>query len=270
MQKESQMSTYAMLNDLTKCIGCRACQVACKEWNQLKYERTYFSNARDNPLQLAAETYTRVDCIYLPDEDESLPERWYFRRHMCMHCDDAACVAACPVSALVKTAEGAVVYDEWKCIGCRYCMLGCPFSIPKYEWNNWNPAIRKCTLCADRVGAGEEPACSKVCLTDAITFGPRDEQLSNAHDRIAVKPDRYENHVYGENEVGGTNVLFLSAKAVPMSVLNFRTDLGDESYPSYTWASLSKVPYLAVVVAVVMSIIYFITHRRMPEVGKQK
>lgn len=263
-------SKYVMLNDLTKCIGCRACQVACKEWNQLEYDRTYFSNTRDNPVRLASNTYTQVEYKYLPDSDPSLPERWFYRRHMCMHCEEAACVSACPVGALVKTDEGPVIYDEWKCIGCRYCMLGCPFSIPKYEWDNWNPGIRKCTMCFDRVGANEEPACSKACLTDAIIFGEREEILTDARNRIAADPAKYQNYVYGEKDVGGTSVLFLSTKEIPLENFGFRTDLGEEPYPSYTWASLSKVPYVAVVVAVLMSIIYFITHRRIPEVGKKK
>jgi formate dehydrogenase iron-sulfur subunit len=258
-----------MLNDLTKCIGCRACQVACKEWNQLDYERTYFTNSRDNPVHLDWDTYNRVEYKFLPDYDPSLPERWYFRRHMCMHCEDAACVSACPVAALVKTEQGAVVYNEWKCIGCRYCMLACPFSIPKYEWDNWNPAISKCNLCFDRIGGNEEPACAKVCLTDAIVFGQREEILTEAHDRIAAAPARYQDYVYGEKDVGGTSVLFLSTKDITLPEFGFRTDLGEQPYPAYAWASLSKVPYVAVFVAVLMSIIYFITHRRMPGAGKQ-
>lgn len=263
------MSTYAMLNDLTKCIGCRSCQVACKEWNELEYRTTSFTNTRDNPPELEAETYTRIENRYLPDDDPLLPKRWYFRRHMCMHCEEAACVAACPVEALVKTPEGPVVYDEWKCIGCRYCMIACPISIPKYEWNVWNPVVRKCTMCFDRIGANEEPACSKACLTDAVTFGPKDEILADAHARIAAEPGKYQDVVYGENEIGGTSILFLSTAEVPLEHFGFRMDLGDSPYPAYTWASLAKVPYVAVIVAVLMSVIYFITHRRMPEVGKK-
>ncbi|MFH1676905.1 MAG: 4Fe-4S dicluster domain-containing protein [bacterium] len=263
------MSTYAMLNDLTKCIGCRACQVACKEWNGLTYSKTYFSNDRNNPVHLGAETYTRIVYTGVPNKDPSAPERLFYRRRMCMHCEEAACVAACPVGALVKTEEGPVVYDEWKCIGCRYCMLACPFSVPRYEWEDWNPAIRKCTFCFDRIGADEEPACSKVCLTDAVIFGPREDIIAEAHKRIAAEPARYQDCVYGEKEVGGTSVMFLSTMAAPLTEIGFRTDLGEQPYPTYSWAALSKVPYIAVFVGVLMSIIYFITHRRMPEAGKK-
>ncbi len=258
-----------MLNDLTKCIGCRACQVACKEWNDLEYHRTYFTNTRDNPPKLEAATYNRLEYNYLPDTDPALPQRWYYRRHMCLHCEDPACVAACPVEAFVKTEEGAVVYDEWKCIGCRYCMLACPFTIPKYEWKSWNPAVTKCTFCFDRIGAGEEPACSKVCLTDAVIFGNREDIIADAHARIAAAPDRYQDTVYGEKAVGGTAVMFLSTKDITLDDFGFRTDLGEASYPSYSWASLSKVPYVAVIVAALMSVIYFITHRRMPGAEKK-
>jgi len=262
------MSTYAMLNDLTKCIGCRACQVACKEWNQLQYEHTYFTNSFDNPPRLDASTYNRIEYRFLPDEDPSLPERWFFRRHMCMHCEDPACVSACLVGALKKTTTGAVVYNPGKCIGCRYCMLACPFSVPKYEWNHWKPFVKKCTLCFDRLSADMKPACAKVCLAGAIKFGPREEILADARGRLSAEPERYQNHVYGEQEVGGTSVMFLSTSAVPLTRLGFRDDLGNKAYPSFTWASLSRVPYVAIGVAVLMTIIYFITHRRMPEAGK--
>jgi len=257
------MSKYAMLNDLTKCIGCRSCQVACKEWNNLKYERTYFDGHRDHPADLDADTYNRIQFNYLPDYDKALPERYYFRRHMCMHCEEPACVSACPVGALVKTDEGPVIYEEWKCIGCRYCMLACPFGIPRYEWDNWNPGISKCTFCFDRIGGSEEPICSKTCLTDAVTFGPREEILAAAHARITAEPERYQDYVYGENDIGGTSVMFLSTKYIPLDAFDFRTDLGNDPYPTYTWASLSKVPYIAVIVAALMTVVYFITHRRM-------
>lgn len=262
------MPTNAMLNDLTKCIGCRACQVACKEWNQLKYERTYFTNTRDNPVRLDANTYNRIEHRFLPDMDASLPERWYYRRHMCMHCQEPACVSACPVSALVKTPEGAVVYKKDKCIGCRYCMLACPFSIPTYEWDSWKPYIHKCTLCFDRIGAGEEPACSKVCLTDAITFGLRDDKVVEAHSRIDGEPERYQPVVYGEEEVGGTNMLFLSTSAISLPAFGFRDDLGNKPFPDLTWAAISKVPAIAIGVGVILTIVYFIRNRRMPETKK--
>ncbi len=266
------MSTYAMLNDLTKCIGCRACQVACKEWNELEYETTSFTNTRDNPPRLNSDTYTRIEYKYLPDDPNlgpSQPERWYYRRHMCNHCEEPACVSACPVGALKKSVEGAVVYLEGKCIGCRYCMLACPFAIPKYEWDQWKPFVRKCTMCFDRIKGGEQPACSKACLTGAIKFGPRDETMAEARLRIVEKPGRYQPQVYGETEVGGTSVLFLSTSAVALPDFGFRTDLGDKPYPDFTWAALSKVPALAIGVGVLMSIIYFITHRKMPEAGKK-
>jgi formate dehydrogenase iron-sulfur subunit len=271
MQKESRMSTYAMLNDLTKCIGCRACQVACKEWNELEYGRTYFTNTRDNPPVLQAETYTRIEHKYLPDVEESLPQQWYYRRHMCHHCETPSCVSVCPVGGLTKTAEGPVAHDADACIGCRMCQMACPFGIPKHDAGSIIATMHKCNLCYDRVNGGQEPACSKACLTDAITWGPREDQLDKAHHRIAMDPDRYQDQVYGENVVGGTSVLFLSTNDISLDEFGFRTDLGEQVYTGgYSWSVLSRIPGFAVAMGVVLGTICFITHRRMPFMAKKK
>lgn len=265
------MSTYAMLNDLTKCIGCRACQVACKEWNQLEYGRTYFTNTRNNPPVLESETYTRIEYKYLPDMDPSLPERWYYRRHMCHHCETPGCVSICPVGALEKRPEGPTAHDPETCIGCRMCQLACPFGVPKYEADTIVATMHKCTLCYDRIDNGEEPACAKACLTDAITWGTRDDRLDEAHARIAAAPGRYQSEVYGENVVGGTTVLFLSTADLSLDEFGFRTDLGNQVYTGgYGWSVLAKIPGFAVAMGAVLGLFCFITQRRMPLMAAKK
>jgi formate dehydrogenase iron-sulfur subunit len=133
-----------------------------------------------------------------------------FVKRQCMHCQDPACVSACPVGALQKLENGAVVYDCSRCIGCRYCMVACPFGVPKFEWAEALPRIRKCTFCVDRQDRGLEPACAAACPTGALTFGDRDTLIADAEARIEADPERYVHHVYGKEEVGGTSWMYLS------------------------------------------------------------
>jgi formate dehydrogenase iron-sulfur subunit len=173
-----------------------------------------------------------------------------FVRQM-MHCESPTCASVCPVGALVKTAGGPVVYDGDKCMGCRYCMQACPFSIPTYEWDSALPRVRKCTLCNDRVAAGLPTACAAVCPTGATKFGDRDALIEEAEARIRANPDKYVNHIYGVEEVGGTSVLLLSD--VPFETLGYRTSLSKEPLPLLTWNVLQKIPNLVTVGSVVMA-----------------
>ena len=179
-----------------------------------------------------------------------------------MHCLEPACVSVCPVTALQKTELGPVIYDESRCIGCRYCMLACPFGIPKYEWDSPLPKVQKCIMCYEkRVAGGEQPACTQVCPTGATKFGDRDALIAEARARIAAEPDRYVNHIYGVTEAGGTSVLFLSP--IPFADLGFKTDVRDEPYPKLTWDILSKIPSIVSVGGVLLFGIYWVIHRRM-------
>jgi formate dehydrogenase iron-sulfur subunit len=155
--------------------------------------------------------------VQVVEEDGELHR--VFVKRQCMHCVDPACVSACPVGALQKTDEGPVVYDCTRCIGCRYCMVACPFGVPKFEWGEPLPKIQKCTFCADRQAEGLEPACSAACPTGALTFGDRDALIAEAEARIEANPDLYVPHVYGRDEVGGTSWLYLSP--VPFEELGF-------------------------------------------------
>lgn len=256
---------FALLNDGTRCIGCHSCENACREYNNLPPFKTGPDGEILYPEKLDADTFTRIESRTIPASDSNTPETQTFRRYMCNHCLHPSCASACPVGALVKSPEGPVYYRPERCIGCRYCVNACPFSIPKYQWDSPKPFVRKCTMCYEKVAGGEPTSCASVCPAGAIKFGYRDELLEEARQRIAQDPDRYHNHIYGEHEVSGTNVLYLSSSVIPLEDFGFLMNLGDESYPSLTWAALSRVPGIALYVVVWVTFVYFITQHRIPE-----
>ena len=196
-----------MLVDLTKCIGCGWCAEACHEWNQLQGEQGPGQENQEGESCLSAETWTLPE---LHEIEKDGQQHRVFVKRQCMHCQDPACVSACPVGALQKLESGAVVYDCSRCIGCRYCMVACPFGVPKFEWAEALPRIRKCTFCVDRQDRGLEPACAAACPTDALTFGDRDALIAEGEARIEADPELYVHHVYGKEEVGGTSWMYLS------------------------------------------------------------
>lgn len=208
----------AVLMDITQCVGCRKCEFACGQAAGFRVppiesfdDRTVFEHDR----RPGPASYTVVN-RYAPG---AYPER--FVKVNCLHCNEPACASACLVGALQKTATGAVVYDAWKCMGCRYCMVACPFQVPAYEYDNaFTPQVRKCTMCAERIANGSRvPACVEICPKECLTYGRRHELLALAHDRIRSHPDGYVDHVYGEHEAGGTNWLYLSDR--PFEELGF-------------------------------------------------
>lgn len=233
-----------ILTDLTRCIGCKACVWACKDINGLPRE--------DGAARLSATTWTRV---------QRTASGVHVRRQ-CMHCLDPACASVCPVGALEKTPEGAVAYHADRCIGCRYCMVACPFGIPKYEWNEPHPVVGKCQMChQERLLEGHPPACTSVCPTGATQFGERDALIEEARRRIRTEPDRYTDHIYGLREAGGTSVLYLSS--IPFGQLGFKVNLQLDPYPRLTWNILSKLPNVVGVGGVLLVGIWWIIHRRM-------
>jgi len=253
----------AILNDTTKCIGCRACQVACKSWNDLPGENTSFSETWSNPRYLDADNFNRL--IFREVVTPEGQVAWHFVSRRCMHCLTPACVSACPVAALIKLPSGPVVYDHGKCIGCRYCMMACPFQIPKFEWSKAIPYIKKCTFCADRLEAKMPPACAITCPTGALVFGERDALLELAHRRIGANPKRYYPEIYGEKTGGGTSTLYLTALSFEQLGLNhrgFRTDLGDYPHGLYGREWMSKVPWLALTVGGLSVGLYYLNRRR--------
>jgi len=232
-----ERDVLGVLVDTTKCIGCRMCEYACADANGLP--------TPDADVELG------------PDRDTS-PTEWSVVKkfetsagpvtvkRQCMHCLQPACTSACLTKAMYKTPEGPVTWRSSKCMGCRYCMVSCPFDVPRFEYHSAVPKIQKCVMCLSRIEQGERPACVSNCPAEALTFGRRTELLDEARSRIYQAPDRYVHHVYGENEAGGTSWLYLSA--VPFEELGFRTDLGTTGYPMYTREFLYAVPLVLTIV----------------------
>jgi formate dehydrogenase iron-sulfur subunit len=248
-----------MLSDLTKCVGCGWCQQACMEWNHLPaHQASQAEGDREDPC-LSADTWTLPE---LKEVEENGRPYQVFVKRQCMHCTDPACVSACPVGALQKLDSGAVVYDCTRCIGCRYCMVACPFGIPKFEWQEPLPRIRKCTFCVDRQAEGLEPACAAACPTGALTFGDRDALIAEAEARIQAEPDRYVNHIYGKDELGGTSWLYLSP--VSFASLGFPA-LGSEPVTSLSEAVATYgTAGVAASVALLLGGLYYWFHGRQP------
>lgn len=239
-----QAKKKGILFDSTVCVGCGACYQACKERNHLP--QTTNDIFQD---ELSALTYTALK-----------RRNGRFIRQLCMNCVDPACVSVCPVGALEKSPLGPVFYHAERCIGCRYCMLACPFSIPKYEWDKVLPLIRKCDMCFDRVASGLPTACAEACPTGATKFGDRERLIEEARARIRGGNPKYADHIYGLEEAGGTSVLFISDAS--MGTLGYRTNLGKQSLPQLTWHALQKIPSFVVLLGVLLGGIWWITNRR--------
>lgn len=239
----------AILTDTTLCTGCDKCVEACKEEKGLGKDAPHRWKQRIDDL--SSTRYTTM--VQRPGNR--------FARKQCRHCLEPACVSVCLVGAMQKTPEGPVVYDTERCIGCRYCMMACPYGIPRYDWQATVPYVRKCDMCAERIKGGEKPACVEACPEKATIFGSRDELLEEAHRRISASPGKYQRKVFGETEVGGTSVLYISD--IPLDFLAWKPNLGDEPLPNLTLAALTKVPPLLLGVGGLMGGIFWITGRRM-------
>ena len=224
---------FGCLVDLTRCTGCRKCEEACSDTNNLQPLDQPFDDSSvilDLKRRPDEKAYTVINRYFSgkPDKhDQPIP---VFVKVQCMHCQDPACVSACIVGALTKKETGAVHYDITKCIGCRYCMVACPFEIPAYEYfDPITPGIMKCTFCFDIISKKDGiPACAKICPVEAITFGKRNILLNVAKKRLQENPGKYINHVYGEKEIGGTSWLYISP--VPFKKIGF-PDLPNKPLP---------------------------------------
>ncbi len=246
---------YAILVDITKCTGCERCVTACLETNELDVQRANKDrlSSRDG---LSANRFMAIDNV----------EGDRFARLACMHCVDPSCVSACLVGSLTKTKEGPVVYDSSKCIGCRYCMLACPFHIPRYEWDKTVPLVRKCDMCIDRLRDGKQPGCVEACPNGALKLGQREDLLKEAHARIKALPDGYKQHIWGEHEFGGTSVLYISD--VDLNELGW-SEAVEAGIPSITNPMIEKTPLIAGSVAVGLLAVNWVIRRRMKLSGEQ-
>jgi formate dehydrogenase iron-sulfur subunit len=246
----------AILTDVTRCTGCEACVTACQEHNDLPRERAWRWLHRIDDLSHARWTTLRR----LRDDR--------FVRRQCRHCIDPECVSVCIVGALQKTKEGPVTYDRDLCIGCRYCMIACPWEIPRYSWEETVPFIQKCDLCHDRVTKeGRVPACVEACPEEATIFGERQELLDEAHRRLEQEPDRYIQKVWGEHEVGGTSVLYISD--VDLNLTDLDAPVGDhDPLPHRTTRILHQMPLAFLGMAGVMYGLHWIIRRRQQRLAE--
>jgi formate dehydrogenase iron-sulfur subunit len=237
-----------ILVDITRCSGCYQCVEACVQAHHLAEETPLPQHAPDG---LSARRWAAI---------VAQPEGRHVRKS-CFHCLDPSCVSACPVGAMIKTPDGPVIYDSKHCMGCRYCMMACPYGIPRYEWDQAVPYVRKCTLCYERLQEGKLPACVEACPEESMLFGDRGELLAKAHQQIQMEPARYIPRVYGEHEVGGTSLLYLSD--IPLDFLGFHGDPGLEPLPDLTWAWLGKTPAISLGMTALMAGTFWIIKRRM-------
>ena len=281
-------SVRTTLIDIANCIGCRACQVACKQWNEMDGEATEVDDQLgfQNPAALSAKTLTLIAFHEVENAAKPGGVESAFVMQRCLHCLEPACVSACPTTALYHQSDGPVSYNVDDCIGCRYCQLACPWDVPTAEWNSLAPKISKCTHCADRIPqpapvafngqplsleAAKQfadtvaiPACVKACPADALRYGTRAEMLALANKRIADRPDRYVNHIYGEKELGGTSVFYLSA--VPFEKLGFPT-YGEKPFPAFTKTALGAVPPAVMAVGALLGAAYAFFRKRTQAVA---
>jgi len=232
-ENTKQTEFFGVLYDSTRCVGCQECEIVCANEHDLPP-----GDPNDMPVAGVVRKANETRRVVINAFETSKGEMYV--KTQCMHCNQPACAAACLTEALYKTKEGAVIWREDKCMGCRYCMVSCPYDAPKFEYFSANPKIEKCNMCFDRVKEGLYPACIENCPAEALTFGTRRELITEARKRINDDPDLYHNEIYGEHEAGGTGFLYLSS--VPFKEIGLNTSLQKKSYPELTKGFLYSVP----------------------------
>ena len=230
--EDNNIEFSGVLIDTTKCVGCRNCEYVCAEANGFP---------EPNEEDFIKKRKTSEKCWTVVNEFGKVGEEIYVKKQ-CMHCNQPACAAACLTKAMYKTKEGPVIWRESKCMGCRVCMISCPFDVPKFEANSPNPKIQKCRMCFEHLQKGEIPVCVENCLGEALLYGKRRDLIEIARTRIYAEPEKYNHHIYGEHEVGGTGVLYLAS--VPFEQLEFKKDLGTTAYPEFSKGFLYAVPLI--------------------------
>jgi len=249
--------SYGVLHDISRCVGCRECEKACNSVNDLPAPEQPFTDKS----VLAEKRRTAKDTFTVVNRFQPKGKKPHFAKIQCNHCQEPACASVCFVRAFKKSPEGPVLYNPDICVGCRYCMVACPFDVPAYEYDKaFTPRVRKCNLCAPRLAEGKLPGCVESCPKEALVFGKREELLAIAKERIRKHPNRYVNHVYGEKEMGGTSWLYLSD--VPFDEVGMRTDLVSTPAPALTAGALGVVPMVVGLWPVFLTGMYGMTKRR--------
>lgn len=224
-----------ILYDSTRCFGCQSCEIACAE--------AYgFPSPEDYPEVGVVRKTNTSQRLVINAIETSKGEQ--YMRSACNHCSSPACASACLTKAMLKTPEGPVIWRGDKCMGCRSCMIACPFNAPKFEFDSPNPKIQKCRMCYEKLMEGEAPECVANCPAEALLFGNRRELIEIARERIYSDPDNYHHEIYGEHEAGGTGVLYLTG--VPPGEMGLRTDIGTVPYPERNKTFLYSVPAVLV------------------------
>jgi formate dehydrogenase iron-sulfur subunit len=256
---EGYPGRFGLLHDTTLCVGCRSCEAACKEVNHQPPSPVPL----DDPGVFATTrrttntAYTVVN-RYREATDGGPP---VYRKLQCMHCNEPCCAAVCLVHAFDKTPEGPVLYNADVCIGCRYCVMACPYYALAYDYENpLTPKVQRCTMCYPRIKEGLNPGCADACPMGAITFGPREDLIKVARERIRKFPDRYIDHIFGEHELGGTSWLVLSG--VPFGELALHEGVTHESLPAIGTSYLSVVPLILTIFPGLLAAFYAFSKRK--------
>jgi len=240
---------YSILIDITKCIACEKCVMACVERNNLDSSLAELDRATKSDGLSA----NRLSTVMKVSNDR-------FARKSCMHCLEPSCVSACLVGGITKSPEGPVIYDPDKCIGCRYCMLACPFHIPRYQWDKLAPLMIKCDMCYDRINNNRLPACVEACPQGVLEFGDRRTLLKKAKTRIKENPQKYIDHIWGEKEFGGTSVMYISD--VDLAAVGWPSP-EPEAIPNLTEPLIHKTPFIGLSVALGLVSVNWIIKRRI-------
>lgn len=260
---EGYPDSMGVLVDLTKCIGCRSCEAACNKEQGLPAPDKPFDDFSvfdelghgGMPRRTSEKAYTVVNRY----DTDGGP---VYRKFQCNHCNEPACLTSCFVNAYTKTSEGAVIYDPKVCVGCRTCMIACPFNIPAYSYSSpINPIIKKCIMCYDtRLKFGKPPACVEACPQEVMIFGKRKDLIKLGHQKIRFEPEKYIDHIYGEKEVGGTSWMYLSS--VPFDQVGFNTHVGNQPILNYVKDFLAIVPMVLCIWPALFTGFHLLAHRK--------
>ncbi len=250
---------YGLLHDTSLCVGCRSCEAACKEVNEqpaaelpLADQSVFETKRRTSPRE-----YTVVNRYRKAQGDQPA----VYRKHQCMHCNEPCCAAVCFVNAFEKTPEGPVLHHPELCVGCRYCVMACPYYALSYEYDNvYTPEVRRCTMCYPRIKEGKQPGCAEACPMGAIKYGKRTDLIKIARERIRKQPERYLNHIFGEHEFGGTS--WLTIGGTPFGELDLHEGVTHTSLPEIGSSYLTVVPLVITIYPGLLAGFYAFSKRK--------